>query len=57
MNKDHHQLTKLVALDVSHPLIFWLKEVALKNIDLYMMNEAAKQMSVMESQKINSIGK
>jgi hypothetical protein len=43
-----------VALDVSHPLISLLKEVALKNIPCYMMYEATKQMSVME-EEITSI--
>jgi hypothetical protein len=41
-----------VALDVSHPLISWLKAVALENISDYMMNEATKQMSVMEEKEI-----
>jgi hypothetical protein len=43
-----------VALDVSHPLIFWLKALASKNMKDYMMNEATKQMSVLEEKKSNT---
>jgi hypothetical protein len=42
MNKEHHWLTKEVALEVSHPLISPLKTVASANIPSYMMYEATK---------------
>jgi hypothetical protein len=43
----------MVALDVSHSLIFWLKAVAPANIPSYMMNKATEQVSVMEEKEIN----
>jgi hypothetical protein len=52
-NKEHHQLTNLVALDVSHPLKSPSKEVAPLNIEDYMMDNATKQMSVMEGKEVN----
>jgi hypothetical protein len=42
-----------VALDVSHPFISLLKEVALSNMRDYVMNESTKKMSVMEEKEIN----
>jgi hypothetical protein len=41
-NDEHHQLTKLVALDVFHLLISLLKALALSNIPYYVMIEATK---------------
>jgi hypothetical protein len=41
-NKEHHQLTNLVALDVSHPLKSPLNSLAKANIPDYMMNKATK---------------
>jgi hypothetical protein len=42
-----------VALDVSHPLKSPSKEVAPLNIEDYMMDNATKQMSVMEGKEVN----
>jgi hypothetical protein len=42
VNEEHYQLTKFSALDVSHPLISWLKADASSNIPFYVMIEATK---------------
>ena len=42
-----------MTLDVSHPLISLSKAYALRNMNVYMMNKATKQMSVMEEKEIN----